>query len=236
MRADVQPQRRGTVLLIEDDAQIRKFLRISLEANGYAVREARLAADGLAMCAETPFDVVVLDLGLPDMDGKEVLVRLREWSSVAVIVLSVRADDAEKVAVLDAGANDYVTKPFSVLELMARIRALQRSAQSGRQSVATQFRCGDLEIDFAKRRVSRGGVEIKMSRKEYQLLRLLADNAGLVLTHAQLLRDIWGPAHAGDVHYLRVLVGHLREKLGDEAPQPRFVHTVQGIGYRFSEP
>jgi two-component system KDP operon response regulator KdpE len=220
------------ILIVEDDAQIRKFLRISLEANGFAVSEARLGEDAIALAAEVSPDVVVLDLGLPDMDGREVIRRLREWTLVPIIVLSVRADDAEKVAALDSGANDYVTKPFSITELMARIRVLQRRPLRPRE--AAVYRGAELEVDLARRRVLLRGEELGLSRKEYELLRSLVTRGGLVITHEELLSTIWGHGHAEDVHYLRVLVNHLRQKLGDGPAKPRYIHTVQGVGYRFA--
>lgn len=221
------------ILIVEDDAQIRKFLRISLEANGFAICESRLGADGIALAAEVAPDLLILDLGLPDLDGREVIRRLREWSSMPIIVLSVRADDSEKVAALDAGANDYVTKPFSITELMARIRVLLRRPDPAAPETAVH-RVGELEVDLARRSIALGGRELGLSRKEYDLLRSLITRGGGVVTHEELLRAIWGPAHAEDVHYLRVLVNHLRQKLDDPPSRPRYIHTVQGVGYRFA--
>ena len=225
----------SSVLLIEDDAKIRRFLRISLEANDFEVTEARLGHDGIEQCAALEPDVVVLDLGLPDMDGRDVIERLREWSAVPIVVLSARADEAEKVGALDAGANDYVTKPFSITELMARLRVMVRSA-SIRGQESTNYRLGALDVDLVRRRVTSGGNELHLSRKEYDLLRLLVSHAGQVLTHQQILSSIWGDAHTEDTHYLRVLIGNLRQKLGDEPSRPTYIHTVQGVGYRLSEP
>lgn len=221
------------ILIIEDDAQIRKFLRISLEANEFAVKEARLGQDGLSRCAEELPDLVILDLGLPDIDGRDVIKRLREWTQVPIIVLSVRSDDIDKVAALDMGANDYVTKPFSITELMARIRVLLRKPTEPAEE-RSLYRSGDLEVDLAKRRVSLAGRELNVSPKEYALLRCLVTRGGGVLTHEELLRAVWGPSHIEDVHYLRVLVNHLRQKLRDEPSRPRYIHTVQGVGYRFA--
>jgi two-component system KDP operon response regulator KdpE len=223
------------VLVVEDDAQIRKFLRISLEANGYAVVESRLGELGIDLCSEQNPDLIVLDLGLPDVSGYEVIRRLREWTRIPIIVLSVRAEDQDKVRALDAGANDYVTKPFSIAELMARLRALLRTVPDDGGAQPAVYQHGDLEVDLARRRVLRAGEEQHLSRKEYDLLRLLVTNAGQVLTHQQILREIWGPTHSSDVHYLRVLVGNLRQKLGDDPTKPRFIHTVQGVGYRLIE-
>lgn len=223
-----------SVLLIEDDAQIRKFLRISLGANGFTVDEAVRGEEALERCAAEPPDIVVLDLGLPDMDGRHVIGRLREWSRVPIIVLSARSDEAEKIAALDAGANDYVTKPFSIGEMMARLRALLRASPSVNDREA-RFVCGGLEVDLARRRVFLDGVELSLSRKEYELLKLFAEHAGKVLTHQFVLREVWGASHTDDTHYLRVLIGHLRRKLGDEPARPRYIHTVPGVGYRLGE-
>lgn len=220
------------ILVVEDEAQIRRFLRISLEAHRFAVEEARLGEHGLVLARTWRPDLVVLDLGLPDIDGQEFISRLREWSAVPIIVLSVRADEGRKVAALDAGANDYVTKPFGISELMARIRVLLRqSAAPAPERVVLSF--GDLAIDLATRRVVREGVEVGLAKKEYELLHLFATHSDQVLTHKQILTAIWGPKHTADTHYLRVLVGHLREKIGDDPAHPRHIVTVQGVGYRF---
>lgn len=223
----------GTVLVVEDDAPIRKFLRISLEAHDYRVVEARLGEDGLALCAEERPDLVILDLGLPDIDGQAFIPRLRAWSSVPVIVLSVRSDEEEKVRALDAGADDYVTKPFGVAELMARIRALRRNRVEAPAS--TVFGAGALHVDPARREVTLSGAPLHLSRKEYDLLLLLIAHPGKVLTHRQILREVWGPEHVEDTHYLRVLVGHLRQKLGEDSSHPRYILTEQGVGYRFAD-
>jgi len=225
-----------SVLVIEDDAQIRKFLRISLEANGFDVRETRLGQAGIDACGELDPDVVILDLGLPDISGHEVIRRIREWTSLPIIVLSARADESEKVQALDAGANDYVTKPFSITELMARLRVMLRTSAEGGSTGQSRYRYGPLDVDLVRRRVFRDGEEQHLSRKEYDLLRLLVTHAGQTLTHQQILREIWGDSHTSDVHYLRVLVGNLRQKLGDNPAKPRFISTVQGVGYRLAEP
>ncbi len=225
-------EEKAKILIIEDEAEIRRFLRISLEAHGYSVVESRLGEEGLALCAKENPDVMVLDLGLPDVDGQDVLVRLREWSKVPVVVLSVRSDEQEKVTALDAGANDYVTKPFGISELLARIRALLRGAHAERESLP-QFSAGDITIDYVARTVSVGGKPIHLSRKEYKLLQLLSRHAGQVLTHQQILDHVWGQGHREDTHYLRVLVGHLRQKLGDPPSAPKHIVTEQGVGYRF---
>lgn len=224
----------ATILVIDDEAQIRKFLRISLSAQGYRVIEAGNGSEGLAQAALARPDLLVLDLGLPDMDGKDVLAQLREWSQVPVLVLSVRASEGEKVLALDGGANDYVTKPFAIQEFLARVRVLLRQAGSGEQHVAA-VQSGPLRLDFAYRRVTLDGAEVALTRKEYAVLAMLGRHLGRVVTQQQLLRDIWGPTHAEDSHYLRVVVGHLRQKLGDDPTAPRFIVTEAGIGYRLLE-
>jgi two-component system KDP operon response regulator KdpE len=223
----------GTIVVIEDEAQIRKFLRISLEAHGYVVHEARLAADGLRLCAETKPNLLILDLGLPDMDGQQLIRSVREWSQVPIVVLSVRGSEADKVQALDAGANDYVTKPFGIGELMARIRAVLRDSEPG-DGDSPLFEADGLAVDFAQRTVRVDGREIRLSRKEFELIRLLILSRGKVLTHQQILRQVWGDAQRDETHYLRVLVGQLRHKLGDEPMHPRFIVTVQGVGYRLA--
>ena len=220
----------ATLLVIDDEPQIRKFLRISLASQGYKVLEAATGAEGLAQAA-----LGKLDLGLPDMDGQQVLRELREWSSVPVLVLSVRASELQKVDALDGGANDYVTKPFGIQEFLARIRALLRQVpQAGGSEVKASF--GPLTVDFAFRRVTLEGVEVALTRKEYALLALLAGHPGRVMTQQQLLKDIWGPSHVEDTHYLRIVVGHLRQKLGDDPTAPRFIITEAGVVYRLVAP
>ncbi|MCO6412644.1 MAG: response regulator [Thiogranum sp.] len=226
---------KGTILIVEDEAQIRKFLRISLEAHSYRVCEARLGQDGLELCASEKPDLVILDLGLPDMDGQQFIQRLREWSSVPIVVLSVRAMETEKIAALDAGANDYVTKPFGIGELMARIRVVLRSSE-GAMSAATVFEAQGLRVDFSHREVSVDGTPVRLSKKEYELLRMLVRFPGQVLTHQQILREVWDAGRQNETHYLRVLVGQLRHKLGDDPARPRFIVTVQGVGYRLALP
>jgi len=225
----------ATLLVIEDEPQIRKFLRISLASQGYKVIEAGTGSDGLAQAALNKPDLVVLDLGLPDMDGQQVLRELREWSTVPVMVLSVRASEVQKVDALDGGANDYVTKPFGIQEFLARVRALLRQApQVGNLASAASF--GPLVVDFAFRKVTLDGIEIALTRKEYALLAQLAGHPGRVITQQQLLKDIWGPTHVDDTHYLRIVVGHLRQKLGDDPTAPRFIVTEAGVGYRLVAP
>ena len=221
----------STILLIDDEPQIRKFLRISLAAQGYTVIEAATGSEGLAQAALAKPDLLVLDLGLPDMDGQQVLSEVREWSQVPVLVLSVRASEGEKVRALDNGANDYVTKPFGIQEFLARVRALLRHVQSG-DSPQAAVNVGPLTVDFAYRRVSLDGVEVSLTRKEYAVLAQLAQHVGRVVTQQQLLKDIWGPTHVEDTHYLRVVVGHLRQKLADDPANPRYIVTEAGVGYR----
>lgn len=220
------------VLVIDDEPQIRKFLRISLAAQGYQVSEAATGTEGLAQAALSQPDLVILDLGLPDRDGEEVLVDLREWSAVPVLVLSVRADEREKVRALDAGANDYVTKPFGIQEFLARSRALLRQTPTTATQQVAALEVGDLKMDFAYRRVVLGGSEVALTRKEYAVLAALAHHPGRVVTQRQLLIDIWGPTHAQDSHYLRIVIGHLRQKLADDPLAPRYIVTEPGVGYR----
>jgi len=222
---------RSRIAIIEDDAQIRKFLRISLEAHGYGVTEARDGPAGLEMIAAESPDVVILDLGLPTMDGREVIRRLREWTDVPILVLSVRDAEDEKVGALDDGANDYVTKPAGISELLARVRVLLRNREK-EPGADPVYRYGGLEVNFADRRVLMDRVEIHLSRKEYSLLALLATHAGQVMTHQQILRHVWGEDAVRETHNLRVLVSSLRQKLADEASRSRYLVTEQGVGYR----
>ncbi len=219
------------ILIIDDEPQIRRFLGISLRAQGYRVDEASNGREGLEALATRGADLVILDLGLPDLDGQDVLRELRAWSSVPVIVLSVRSSENEKVAALDGGANDYVSKPFGVQELSARLRALLRLKPEGDD--AAVFDDGRLRIDLAHRQVERDGETVTLSRKEWSLLVLLMRHAGRVVTQPQLLRELWGPTHDQDTHYLRILVAKLRVKLGDDAAAPRYIQTEAGVGLRF---
>ena len=223
------------VLVIDDEPQIRKFLDISLRAQGYRVALAANGEDGLSALATQGADLVILDLGLPDKDGHEVLKELREWSQVPVIMLTVRADEAEKVAALDAGANDYVTKPFGIQELMARARAMLRARATATDAPAI-YDDGRLRVDLMQRQVMLDGMPLVLSRKEYALLALLVGHAGRVVTQPQLLRELWGPSHQHDTHYLRILVGKVRQKLGDDASAPRWIATEPGVGLRFIAP
>lgn len=220
------------VLVVDDEPQIRKFVDISLRSQGYATLLADSGDAGLAMLATRGADVVILDLGLPDRDGREVLRELRQWSDVPVLVLTVRSDEDEKVALLDAGANAYVTKPFGIEELMARIRALLRVA-GRRDGPDPVYDDGTLRIDLARRDVSVRGEAVLLTRKEFALLALLARQPGRLVTQTKLLRELWGPTHDEDTHYLRILVGKLRHKLGDDASAPRYIVTEPGVGLRF---
>jgi two-component system KDP operon response regulator KdpE len=223
----------ATLLVVDDEPQIRKFLRISLVSQGYKVLEAGTGSEGLSLAALNRPDLVVLDLGLPDMDGQQVLRELREWSAVPVLVLSVRASEIQKVEALDGGANDYVTKPFGIQEFLARVRALLRQAPAGVvQEAAVSI--GPLSIDLALRRVLLAGEEVALTRKEYAVVAQLARYPGRVITQQQLLKDIWGPTHVEDSHYLRIVVGHVRQKLGDDPTAPRYIITEPGVGYRLA--
>ena len=219
-----------TILIIDDEVQIRRLLRVTLEAHGYRVREAEYGRLGLNEIALQPPDGIVLDLGLPDMEGTEVLRRLREWSKAPVLVLSVRDREDEKIAALNAGADDYLTKPFGGGELIARVRAILRRAQPGGEPALVKF--GDLEVDLAGRTVRRGGEEVRLTSKEYGLLRLLVQHRGKVVTHRHILRELWGPNAEENTHYLRVFMTHLRQKLEQDPHKPRHLRTDAGIGYR----
>jgi two-component system KDP operon response regulator KdpE len=218
------------ILIVDDEPQIRKFLRITLMAQGYDVVEAPRGEEGISKCATAQPNLVILDLGLPDLDGQQVIGRIREWSDVPIIVLSVRTKDQEKVSALDSGANDYVIKPFSIDELLARIRAALRAKLD--PVAAAELVVGELVVDVPRHKVLVGGQEIKLTRKEFDLLLMLAQNAGRIVTHRQILRAVWGPAHEGDVHYLRIYIGHLRQKLGDDPANPKFIESEPGVGYR----
>jgi len=220
------------VLVIDDEPQIRRFLDISLRTQGYKVALAVAGRDGLAQLAAHGADLVVLDIGLPDIDGHQVLRELRQWSQIPVIMLTVRASEAEKVAALDAGANDYVTKPFGTQELMARIRVLLRQ-YAGVKEDAVAFDDGHLHIDLVRREVRLDGEILTLGRKEYALLTLLLKHAGRVVTQPQILREVWGSTHTDDTHYVRILVGKLRQKLGDNPAAPRYIATEPGVGLRF---
>lgn len=223
------------VVLIEDEPQIRRFLRASLTSQGYRLFEATTGADGLVEVGSRVPDVVIVDLGLPDMDGVEVIRRLREWTAVPIIVLSARGQERDKVAALDAGADDYMSKPFGAGELLARIRvALRHTAGASHEAGATTFKVGDLHVHLLRRQVILGGREIRLTPIEYKLLTTLVRHAGKVVTHQQLLREVWGPTHTDQPHYVRVYMAHLRHKLEAEPARPRYLLTEAGVGYRLA--
>lgn len=218
------------VLVIDDEEQIRRFLRFSLETNGYRIYEAETGKAGLSAAARVRPDIIVLDLGLPDMSGFAVLKRLREWSQSPVIILSVHNADKDKVQALDGGADDYLTKPFSVEELMARMRAVIRLMQPEPEMQSASF--AGIEMDFIHRTVTKHGKPVKLTPTEFSLLKLMATNAGRVLTHQQILREVWGQEYANETHYLRVYFAQLRLKLEDNPTLPVLLLTEPGVGYR----
>jgi two-component system KDP operon response regulator KdpE len=220
------------ILVIDDEPQIHRFLGPALEAAGYDPIRAETAAEGLAAMANRPPDAVILDLGLPDMDGQDVLIRARAFYDGPILILSARDMEMEKIDALDRGADDYVEKPFHVGELLARLRVALRR-RLNHVDVGGVVRAGDLEIDLVKRLVSRAGQPVKLSPREYDLLARLVEGGGRVLTHQQLLTAVWGPANVDDVQYLRVFMGHLRQKLEPDPSQPRYLTTETGVGYRF---
>ncbi len=224
--SDLNPR----VLIVDDERAIRRFLNVSLAANGYTVLEAANGQDALAIAAAQRPAVVILDLGLPDVDGVEVTRRLREWTPIPIIILSVRGDEIAKITALDAGADDYLTKPFGVGELLARIRVALRHAD--RPVDAPVFYLGDLTVDLARRAVSLAGREVQLTPTEYDLLNALVTNAGKVLTHHQLLRIVWGLGYEQETHMLRVNVSNLRRKIEPDPSRPRYILTEPGVGYR----
>jgi two-component system KDP operon response regulator KdpE len=224
-----------SVLVVDDEVQIRRFLRAGFELEGFAVHEAKDAAEALRAATLRAIDLVILDLALPDLDGGDVLERLRAWSSVPVIVLSVRSSEAEKVRLLELGADDYVVKPFGMAELLARARAAlrrQTRGQAGESVVAVDR----LKIDLAARAVFLDGERLPLTPKEYRLLQMLAQHAGNVVTHQQLLKDIWGPPHVDNTHYLRIFVRKLRQKIETDPNRPTVLLTELGVGYRLAQP
>jgi two-component system KDP operon response regulator KdpE len=219
-------------ILIEDERQIRRFVRTALEAEGWSVHEAETMRQGLSDARSRRPDLIILDLGLPDGDGVEFLRDLRGWSKVPVIVLSARVGEQDKIGALDAGADDYLTKPFSVGELLARVRATSRRHLEAGADAGAMFEFGDVKIDLGLRSVLKSGTAIHLTPIEFRLLSLLIANAGKVLTHRQILREVWGPAHSEDGHYVRVYMGHLRQKLEDDPAQPKHILTETAVGYR----
>lgn len=225
------------ILVVEDEPQMRRFLRATLSGHGHSVTEAGSAAEGISLAIQYAPDIVLLDLGLPDRDGLEVTRRLREWSQVPILVISARGREQDKVEALDAGADDYLTKPFGTHELLARIRVALRHAARGAPSAEDpKIALGDIVVDPVKRQVLRRGAEVHLTPIEYRLLLLLARNAGRVLTHRQILREVWGPGHATQTEYLRVYMLQLRRKLEDIPARPRLILTEPGVGYRLREP
>ncbi len=225
------------VLVVDDEAQIRRFLDIGLRAEGYQVLLAATAEQGLALAATQSPDLVILDLGLPDREGHDVLAELRQWSAIPVLVLSVRNSEAEKVRALDAGANDYVTKPFGIQEVMARLRALLRDrVVSQGDALPARYDDGRLVIDQLRREVAVDGQPVALTRKEYAVLTTLMRHPDRVVSQQQLLREVWGATHVQDSHYLRIVIARLRQKLGDDPASPRWLKTEPGVGYRFLKP
>ena len=226
---------RTCILIVDDEPQILRFLSTSLAAHGYSVIEASSGEEGLIRSERDKPDLIVLDLGLPDVDGTEVLQRIRSRSAVPVIILSARERETDKVGALDLGADDYVTKPFGVGELMARVRSTLRR-RSVEQDDADLYECDGLAVDLERRRVTVNDEEVKLTPKEYDILTMLVKHAGRVVTHQFLLREIWGPTYTGETHYLRVYVGQLRQKIEKDPAQPHYILTEPGVGYRLIEP
>jgi two-component system KDP operon response regulator KdpE len=222
------------VLVVDDEAAILRFLKPALEANGYEMNSAGSVAEATKRIAADSPEIVLLDLGLPDGDGKDVIRRAREWSDVPIIVLSARERETEKIEALDLGADDYVNKPFNVGELLARMRTALRHRMQRKAEIPV-LKVGGLEVDSVRHRAMRAGAELKLTPKEFELLSFLAKHAGRVVTHKQILIAVWGPAHAEDTQYLRVYVGQLRQKVEEHADDPRIILTEPGIGYRIAE-
>jgi two-component system KDP operon response regulator KdpE len=221
------------IVVIEDEVQIRRFVRSALEDEGCQVFEADTAAQGLIEAGTRKPDLVILDLGLPDRDGVEVIRDLRGWSDVPIIILSARADEDDKIGALDAGADDYLAKPFGVGELLARTRAMLRRHSRAGDEMAPVIAFGDVRVDLSRRTVHRNDEPVHLTALEYRLLTVLVANTGRVLTHRQLLKEVWGPSYVESSHYLRIYVGHLRQKLEADPTQPRYILTETGVGYRF---
>jgi two-component system KDP operon response regulator KdpE len=222
------------VMVVDDEAAILRFLKPALEANGYEMNSAGTVAEATKRIAAESPDIVLLDLGLPDGDGKDVIRRAREWSDVPIIILSARERETEKIEALDLGADDYINKPFNVGELLARMRAALRHRMQRKAEIPV-LKVGGIEVDSVRHRATRAGAEIKLTPKEFELLSFLARHAGRVVTHKQILTAVWGPAHTEDTQYLRVYVGQLRHKIEEHADDPRIILTEPGIGYRVAE-
>ncbi|HET9299353.1 MAG TPA: response regulator [Candidatus Polarisedimenticolaceae bacterium] len=222
------------VLVVDDEPQLRRFLRASLPAQGYRLIEAATGEEALREAAARAPDLVLLDLGLPDLDGVEVTRRLREWSAAPILVLTARDQEQDKIRALDAGADDYLTKPFGTGELLARMRVALRHAARGQAAHEPVVATGDMQVDLSARRVTVGGRDVRLTRTEYRLLALLARHAGKVLTHRQLLKEVWGPGAVNQTHYLRVYMGQLRHKIEADPAQPRYLLTETGVGYRLA--
>jgi two-component system KDP operon response regulator KdpE len=227
-----ESRRRPKALIVDDEPQIRRLLKLTLEAEGYAVREAELGSSGLTEAAFTRPDLIILDLGLPDISGIEFIKRLREWSAVPVLVLSVRSSQLDKVTALDIGADDYLTKPFDPSELFARLRVLRRRLHPNDEPTVVGF--GTVQVDLMGHTVTKDGREVRLTATEYALLNLLITNRGKIVTHKQTLRELWGPGCENRTNYLRVYMGRLRQKLEDDPNQPRFLLTASGFGYRLN--
>ena len=224
------------VLVVEDEPQMRRFIRASLTSHGYRILEAERGSEAVMLTTGHNPELILLDLGLPDGDGIDLTRRLREWSRVPIIVISARGREEDKVAALDAGADDYLTKPFGVHELLARMRVAQRHARrGGAEATAPILEFGDLRIDLVRREVSRAGAEVRLTPIEYKLLTLLAQHAGKVLTHRQILNEVWGPAYANQTHYVRVHMAELRKKIEADPSRPRLLVTEPGVGYRLRD-
>lgn len=226
----------ATIVIVEDDAQIRYFVRRALEDEGFQLFEAETVARGLTLAASRSANLIILDLGLPDCDGIEFIQVMRQFNDTPIIVLSARCGETEKINVLNAGADDYLAKPFSIGELIARIGALLRRRTSAPAGEASTFSFGDVNIDFLSHSVSRAGKPLHLTHTEYRLLCYMISNRGKVLTHRQLLQNVWGASFVQRSHYTRIFVGRLRQKLEDDPAQPRFILTETGVGYRFSDP